>query len=402
MAYTPPNPNGQATMANSSPMVIASDQSNLPANTKQINGTTVSTGNGTTDAGTQRVTLSSDSTGQVKLATGANTIGAVTGPAAAALALDSTLTGGTQQVQGNAASAATDSGNPVKIAAVFNTTRPTFTNGQRGDIQIDARGNLPVTLYSSAGTSGVNVATAADAAAATTGLVVNTRAELYNGTTWDNAREVANATNSTGTGIAAAGLLAQFDDTSPTSITENQFGNMRMSANRNLYGTIRDAAGNERGANVDASNNLMVNIGAGTANISLGGTAVKDITQFGDGVTSGVISVGQQYYRPDTSDYARWKGYMPWLPFTATADTQVKASAGFLHTVTIAATSAAPVAGLLTIYDNTAESGTVLHSEWLTTSVTSHTITLDVKASTGIYIGFDATLANVRVSGSYV
>lgn len=29
MSYTPPNPNGQATMANSSPVVIASDQSDV-------------------------------------------------------------------------------------------------------------------------------------------------------------------------------------------------------------------------------------------------------------------------------------------------------------------------------------------------------------------------------------
>lgn len=77
MAYIPPNPNGQATSANSAPVVVASDQSNLPTNTKQLNGVTVSVGNGTTDTGSQRVTLSSDSTGQVKLAAGANAIGSI-------------------------------------------------------------------------------------------------------------------------------------------------------------------------------------------------------------------------------------------------------------------------------------------------------------------------------------
>lgn len=60
---------------------------------------------------------------------------------------------------------------------------------------------------------------------------------------------------SANTGINAA-LAGVFDDSAPTSITENNFGALRMSANRNLYGTIRDAAGNERGANVDASNRL--------------------------------------------------------------------------------------------------------------------------------------------------
>jgi hypothetical protein len=70
----------------------------------------------------------------------------------------------------------------------------------------------------------------------------------------------ANALNSTGGGVQAVQIVGQFDDTTPTSITENQFGNIRMSANRNLYGTIRDAGGNERGANVNASNQLSVSV----------------------------------------------------------------------------------------------------------------------------------------------
>lgn len=46
------------------------------------------------------------------------------------------------QVVGNVASAASDSGNPVKVGGVFNSTVPAFTNGQRGDFQIDADGSL--------------------------------------------------------------------------------------------------------------------------------------------------------------------------------------------------------------------------------------------------------------------
>ncbi len=51
---------------------------------------------------------------------------------------------------------------------------------------------------------------------------------------------------------------ATFDDVTPDSVNEGDGGALRMSANRNLYNTIRDAAGNERGANVDASNRLNV------------------------------------------------------------------------------------------------------------------------------------------------
>jgi hypothetical protein len=59
---------------------------------------------------------------------------------AGTLALDATLTGGSAKTQGNVASSATDSGNPVKIGGPFNTTQPTVTNGQRVDAQMTARG----------------------------------------------------------------------------------------------------------------------------------------------------------------------------------------------------------------------------------------------------------------------
>lgn len=44
------------------------------------------------------------------------------------------------QVSGAVPSGSTDSGNPVKVGGVYNSTLPTFTNGQRGDIQLDAKG----------------------------------------------------------------------------------------------------------------------------------------------------------------------------------------------------------------------------------------------------------------------
>jgi len=49
----------------------------------------------------------------------------------------------------------------------------------------------------------------------------------------------------------------EFDDTTPDSVNEGDAGAARMSGNRNIYTQIRDAAGNERGVNVDASNQLL-------------------------------------------------------------------------------------------------------------------------------------------------
>lgn len=52
--------------------------SNVSTNIAQMNGVAVTMGNGASGTGVQRVTIASDSTGQVTLATGANTIGALT------------------------------------------------------------------------------------------------------------------------------------------------------------------------------------------------------------------------------------------------------------------------------------------------------------------------------------
>lgn len=119
---------------------------------------------------------------------------------------------------------------------------------------------------------------------ATGSSILATGNYIYNGTNFDRMRSAINATNSTGTGIQAVGNLAQFDDVSPTSITENQFGNLRMSANRNLYGTIRDAAGNERGANVTAGNALVVDGSASTQPVS--GTVAVSSVIAGTGATN--------------------------------------------------------------------------------------------------------------------
>lgn len=106
---------------------------------------------------------------------------------------------------------------------------------------------------------------------------------VWNSAAWDRVRSIINATNSVGTGIVAAGMVAQFDDVSPTAITENNFGNARMSANRNLYNTIRDAAGNERGANVSAGNALLVDASATTQPVSYATT--------GSGTATGALRV---------------------------------------------------------------------------------------------------------------
>lgn len=64
--------------------------------------------------------------------------------------------------------------------------------------------------------------------------------EVYNAasTQWERWRKMVTGLDSTGTGIGAVGLVAQYDDTTPSSVTENQFGNVRMNSARQLYADL--------------------------------------------------------------------------------------------------------------------------------------------------------------------
>lgn len=98
--------------------VIGALSANQSVNHAQVSGTAVSVNNGTTDAGTQRVTLSSDSTGQVKLATGANTIGALTANQSTNVA----------QVAGTTADTNSGTKSAGTLRVVIATDQPALTN----------------------------------------------------------------------------------------------------------------------------------------------------------------------------------------------------------------------------------------------------------------------------------
>jgi hypothetical protein len=89
------------------------------------------------------------------------------------------------------------------------------------------------------------------------GLRTDATGALWVTPTAGDAEVVDDAAFSPGsTSVVMVGF--EFDDTTPDSVDEGDGGAARMSANRNIYTQLRDAAGNERGANVDASNRLTV------------------------------------------------------------------------------------------------------------------------------------------------
>lgn len=72
----------------------------------------------------------------------------------------------------------------------------------------------------------------ADATANPTTPLLGSASEIFNGTTWDRARSIVNGMNTTGTGVASAGLMGQLDDTGTSAVTENQFAPVRISTRR--------------------------------------------------------------------------------------------------------------------------------------------------------------------------
>lgn len=102
-------------------------------------------------------------------------------------------------------------------------------NGDYAPLQFDANGYLKVNIKAGAGSGGTAMADDAAFTVATTSVTP---------------------------------IGAMLDNTSPDSVDEGDAGIVRMSANRNLFVTIRDAAGNERGLNIAADGSLAVT-GAG-------------------------------------------------------------------------------------------------------------------------------------------
>ena len=85
---------------------------------------------------------------------------------------------------------------------------------------------------------------------------------------------------------------------------------------------------------------------------------------------------------------------LAWQYRHVTADAQVRAGKGILHSITL---NGLTTLGDITIYDSLTEGGTVIAVLHLNTaisvSVQPMTLFYDLEFSTGLYIGYDATAA---------
>lgn len=232
------------------------------------------------------------------------------------------------------------------------------------------------------------------------------------------------STLNTTTGIAASGMVAVFDDTTPTSITENQFGAVRMSANRNLYNTIRDAAGNERGVNVTASNELLVNVNntvtvgnVATIGTSITpGTAATNLGKAEDaGHTSGDVGVFSLGVRNDTladvtnttADYSQLSTDLKGRVMVGSAPRTLKANqVTTITTSTAETTIATQVAStFLDLYGiivtNTSATALNVAIKDSTGGTTRFTIAVPANETRGFMLPIDAAIKQATVNNNW-
>lgn len=150
------------------------------------------------------------------------------------------------------------------VGGAVATADPSFTNGQIHPFSITTGGRLRTQTTLFDGT---------DTALITATAGGSLQVECTSGCGGSGGSSIADDAVFTfgTTSITVAGGV--FDDVTPDSVNENDAGGIRMSANRSMYMQLRDAAGNERGANVTAGNRLQTSatidaaIPAGTNNI---------------------------------------------------------------------------------------------------------------------------------------
>lgn len=199
----------------------------------------------------------------------------------AVLASETTKVIGTVRVLGNGGAivdavvtAATAPANGLMVLGIYNSTEPSPTTGQSVGIQLDSKGRQRMVIMdAAANTRGANVDANNNLGvvlAAETTKVLGTVRNLGNvGAVMD---AVITATTAPANGLAVLGVY----NSTELSPTNGQSTAIQIDSKGRLKMTLRDAAGNDRGANVDSSFRLSVtvdNIAAGL-NIATIGTSI--------------------------------------------------------------------------------------------------------------------------------
>ena len=285
------------------------DTSSLTVGANTVHRERMNIADPTTDVALAAVTSSAPTTeyGLVTRAAGATKVSQYDGTNTETVLFDADSGAGSQYVQGVSIRKAASGGSveygtssdPLRVDPTGTTTQPV------------SLASVPSHAVTNAGTFAVQ-----ESGAALTALQL-----IDNPVVVDDAGFTPATTS-----VMMAGF--EFDDVAPDSVNEGDAGAARMSANRNIYTTIRDAAGNERGVNVNASNQLSVSV---DNTVTVGSHAVTNAGTFavqesGAALTS-LQLIDDTVYTDDTSTHSTGtsKGLLLMAAATPT-DTAVNAN----------------------------------------------------------------------------
>lgn len=245
-----------------------------------IAGTTTSVSNGTTDAGTQRVTISSDSTGQVKLATGANTIGALTANQSTNIAqmngVATTMGNGVSGTGVQRVTIASDSTGVVSLAAGANTIGSLAANQSINNAQVSGTAIDVNSGVKSAGTMRVVIAT--DQPALTNKLLVTPDSVALPANQSTNESQINGITPLMGNGVTGTGSqrVTIASDNTAFSVNSVQSGTWNIGSITTLPALPANQSTNE--AQINGVAPLMGNGVTGTGSQRV--TIASDNTAF--------------------------------------------------------------------------------------------------------------------------
>jgi len=286
MAYNPANANGQATMANSAPVVVASNQSDIPINVDKVGGTGLTLGQANATLSVPVVLPSAQITTLTPPAAITNYANETGGNLAAAKADLDTIAGAISASKMQVSGTFWQTTQPVSLttlSTVVNLAQiagvaPSF-NGTDLNINIDKIGGF--------GTHGISDSDGNPSAT----IQVESFDMNFNGSTWDRIRSLANYPSGVGSGVSGLGVqmassLGQYNSSLPTA-TSGLFYVPQLTAKAQMMMVMMDAAGNARGANVNSSNQLSVSVD----NFGPASIAVTQSGAWNVGLTSSTVTL---------------------------------------------------------------------------------------------------------------
>lgn len=249
---------------------------NQSVNVAQINGVTPLMGNGVSGTGVQRVTIASDSTGTV----------AVTQPTGTNLHVvcDSGCSSSSGFADNGAFTFGTTAINPIG-GVLDDTSTNAATENSAAVARITAQKALHMNLRNvsgtEVGTSGAPLRV--DPTGSTTQPISGTVTANAGTGNFSVQGAAASGASKAGNPLQMGGVF----NTTPPTVTSGQAVEAQFTARGEQHTILRDAAGNLRGANVNASNQLSVSLDGSTAtNISTNTAQMNGVTvSMGNGVS---------------------------------------------------------------------------------------------------------------------